>query len=150
MDFKNIPASMYRDSTPPDLTDEQAQLKLDLYNKIAPRRRTFIDRIGYDNWDPFQKPNDPLEIRRDLSKRTTKELVRDFFHSRPKDETQSNAYRQAALEFALGVVSRDEKFLGYFDFAMWYFDTLQKEGLMEKPAIPEATISEGTVPEKKG
>jgi len=127
----HIPASMYRDSTPPDLTDDQEALKLDLFNKIAPKRRKFIERIGYENWDPFQKPNDPMDIRKDVSKRTTQELVRDFLQSRPIEEDHSNAYRQGALEFALGVISRDEKFIGYFDFALWYYDVLLKEGHME-------------------
>lgn len=128
----NIPASVYRDSTPPELTEEQEQLKKDLYNKISPRRRKFIDKIGYENWDPFPKPNDPMEIRKDISKRTTQELIREFFQSRPKDETQSNAYRQAALELALGIINKDEKFLGYFDFAIWYYNLLESEGYMEE------------------
>lgn len=128
----NIPASVYRDSTPPELTEEQEQLKKDLYNKISPRRRKFIDKIGYENWDPFPKPNDPMEIRKDISKRTTQELIREFFQSRPKDETQSNAYRQAALELALGIINKDEKFLGYFDFAIWYYNLLEREGYMEE------------------
>ncbi len=127
----NIPASVYRDSTPPVLTDEQEQLKLDLFNKISPRRRKFIERIGYDNWDPFPKPNDPMEIRKDVSQRTTQELIRDFLHSRPEGETQSNAHRQAALEMALGIINKDEKFLGYFEFSMWYYELLQKEGLVD-------------------
>ncbi len=127
----NIPASVYRDSTPPDLTEEQEQLKLDLYNKIPPRRRKFIERIGYENWDPFPKPNDPMEIRKDVSQRTTQELVRDFFQSRPKDEVQSNAYRQAALELAIGIINKDEKYLGYFEFAMWYYNLLESEGLLD-------------------
>ncbi len=126
----NIPASVYRDSTPPDLTEEQEQLKLDLYNKIPPRRRKFIERIGYENWDPFPKPNDPMEIRKDISQRTTQELVRDFFQSRPKDENQSNAYRQAALEIAIGIINKDEKYLGYFEFAIWYYNLLESEGLI--------------------
>ncbi len=128
----NIPASVYRDSTPPDLTEEQEALKKDLYEKIPPRRRKFIDKIGYENWDPFPKPNDPMEVRKDISKRTTQELIREFFQSRPKEETQSNAYRQAALELALGIINKDEKFLGYFDFAIWYYNLLEKEGYMNE------------------
>ena len=124
----DIPASVYRDSTPPDLTTEQEALKLDLYNKIPERRRKFIDRIGFENWDPFPKPNDPMEIRRDVSKRTTQELIREFLQSRPKEENQSNVYRQAALEIALGIINRDDKYLGYFDFSMWYYDLLLSEG----------------------
>ena len=46
------------------------------YERMNPRRRKFIDRIGYDEWDPFQKPNDPMDIRVDPSKRTTQQLFR--------------------------------------------------------------------------
>ncbi len=101
----NIPASVYRDSTPPDLTPEQ---------------------------EPFPKPNDPMEIRRDISKRTSQDLFREYFQTRPKDEVQSNAYRQAVLELALGIINKDEKFLGYFDFAVWYYNLLEKEGYVEE------------------
>lgn len=127
----DIPASLFRDSTPPDLTKEQEKLKLDLYNKIPARRRKFIDRIGFENWDPFPKPNDPLDIRRDVSERTTQELIREFLQSRPEDENQSNGYRQAALEIALGIIGRDEKYLGYFDFSMWYYNLLLSEGFLD-------------------
>lgn len=127
----NIPATVYRDSTPPELTEEQEQLKKDLYNKIPERRRKFIDKIGYENWDPFPKPNDPMEMRKDVSKRTSQELIREFLQTRTEDCPQSNAYRQGALELALGIINKDEKFLGYFDFAVWYYKLLEKVGYME-------------------
>lgn len=130
----DIPATVYRNGTPQELNDEQEQLKLDLFNKIPPRRRKFIERIGYENWDPFPKPNDPMEMRMDISKRTTQELIRDFLHSRlgTKEEEKSNAYRQGALELALGIINKDEKFLGCFDFALWYYELLKKEGHLEE------------------
>lgn len=131
----NIPATVYRDSTPPQLTEEQEKLKKDLYDKISPRRKKFIDKIGYENWDPFPKPNDPMEIRRDISKRTSQELFREYFQNRPADEVQSNAYRQAVLEMAIGIIARDEKYLGFFDFAVWYYNLLEKEGLLEEKII---------------
>lgn len=128
----NIPATVYRDSTPPQLTEEQEKLKKDLYDKIPARRKKFIDKIGYENWDPFPKPNDPMEIRRDVSKRTSQELFREYFQNRPQDEVQSNAYRQAVLEMAIGIIAKDEKYLGFFDFAVWYYNLLEKEGLLEE------------------
>lgn len=133
----DIPATVYRDSTPPELTEEQEKLKKDLYDKIPARRKKFIDKIGYENWDPFPKPNDPMEIRRDVSKRTSQELFREYFQNRPADEVQSNAYRQAVLEMAIGIIAKDEKYLGFFDFAVWYYNLLEKEGLLEeqKPAV---------------
>lgn len=60
-----ISATMFRDSTKQELTEEQEQLKREIYERMNPRRRKFIDRIGYDEWDPFQKPNDPMDIRVD-------------------------------------------------------------------------------------
>ena len=62
-----ISATMFRDSTKQELTEEQEQLKREIYERMNPRRRKFIDRIGYDEWDPFQKPNDPMDIRVDPS-----------------------------------------------------------------------------------
>jgi len=125
----NVPATVYRDGTPQELTDEQEKLKRHLFDTIAPRRRKFIERMGYEDWDPFSKPNNPMEMRLDVTKRTSQELVREFLKSRPEDLEYGNAYRQAALELALGIINRDEKFLGFFDFSMWYYDLLLKEGL---------------------
>ena len=70
-----IPATVFRDGTPQRLNEEQEQLKREIYERMNPRRRKFVDRIGYDNWDPFQKPNDPLDVRLDVTKRTTQQLV---------------------------------------------------------------------------
>ena len=95
---------------------------------MNPRRRKFVDRIGYDNWDPFQKPNDPLDLRMDVTKRTTQQLVREFLQQAAKKGQYSNDYARGALECALGVVNRDEKYLGTLDFCLWYRDLLRKEG----------------------
>ena len=84
-----ISATMFRDSTKQELTEEQEQLKREIYERMNPRRRKFIDRIGYDEWDPFQKPNDPMDIRVDPSKRTTQQLFRGFMHSLGEQQRRS-------------------------------------------------------------
>ena len=60
-------ASILRSEKPRELTAEEEKLKRELYERISPRRRKFIDRIGYDKWDPFPQPNDPVEIRPDVT-----------------------------------------------------------------------------------
>jgi hypothetical protein len=126
-----IRATIYRDGTPQTLNAEQEALKRTLYENMAPRRRKFIDRIGYDQWDPFQKPNDPLDVRLDVTKRTTQQLVREFLQqAADREEQLGNDYRRGALECALGVVNRDEKYLGIFDFGLWYHKLLEKEGYL--------------------
>jgi hypothetical protein len=131
-----IRATIYRDGAPRELTAEQEALKRDIYERMAPRRRKFIDRIGYAHWDPFQKPNDPMDIRLDLTKRTTQQLVREFLQQAgDQEERLGNEYRRGALECALGVVNRDEKYLGIFDFCLWYHTLLKKEGYLDERTV---------------
>ena len=129
-----ISASIYRDGTPRVLTPEEEEQKRAIYEKMAPRRRKFIDRIGYENWDPFQKPNDPMELRQDVTKRTTQQLVREFLQS-SKFEDYSNEYGRGALESALGIINKDEKYRGIFDFCIWYYKLLLKEGHVDEGQI---------------
>lgn len=114
-----------------ELTPEQEALKREIYNQIPQRRRKWIDRIGYDNWDPFQKPNDPIEIRTDPTRRTTQQLVREFLWD-VKPERYSTAYGRGALEFALGMVNRDDRYLAMMEFSLWYVDLLKREGKYER------------------
>jgi hypothetical protein len=131
-----IRATIYRDGAPRTLNAEQETLKRELYESMAPRRRKFIDRIGYTHWDPFQKPNDPLDMRLDVTKRTTQQLVREFLqHAGQTAERFGNDYRRGALECALGVVNRDEKYLGIFDFCLWYQTLLKQEGYLDERTV---------------
>lgn len=125
----HIPATMWRDGTPQVLTPEQEALKKDIYDRMNPRRRKYIDRVGYNNWDPFQKPNDPMELRTDVTRRTTQQLIREFLQS-CKDERISNEFSQGALESAVGIINRDEKTLGRYAFCAWYSDLLRSEGYL--------------------
>ena len=105
-----IPATVFRDGTPQRLNEEQEQLKREIYERMNPRRRKFVDRIGYDNWDPFQKPNDPLDVRLDVTKRTTQQLVREFLQLKAaRNEQYGNDYGRGVLECALGIVNRDNE-----------------------------------------
>ena len=132
-----ISATMFRDSTKQELTEEQEQLKREIYERMNPRRRKFIDRIGYDEWDPFQKPNDPMDIRVDPSKRTTQQLFRGFMHSLG-ERTEGNDFNKGALDCALGIVNRDERYLGIYEFCVWYYKLLKKEGLIDEGPVRQS------------
>ena len=123
--------------TKQELTEEQEQLKREIYERMNPRRRKFIDRIGYDEWDPFQKPNDPMDIRVDSSKRTTQQLFRGFMHSLG-ERTEGNDFNKGALDCALGIVNRDERYLGIYEFCVWYYKLLKKEGLIDEGPVRES------------
>lgn len=132
----HIPATMWRDGTPQTLTPEQEEQKRYIYAQMNPRRRKYIDRVGYNNWDPFQKPNDPMELRTDVTKRTTQQLIREFLQS-CKGEQISNEFSQGALESAVGIINRDEKTLGRYAFCAWYHELLTSEGyFLDKDGNP--------------
>ncbi|MDR2820564.1 MAG: hypothetical protein LBB60_08580 [Desulfovibrio sp.] len=105
---------------------DQEKFKREIYDKLNPRRRKFIDRIGYDAWDPFQKPNDPLDMRTDSGNRTIRQLVDAFLREAAQKGPYSHAYGIGALECALGLVNRDEKYAGVMDFCLWYHNLSEK------------------------
>lgn len=105
---------------------EEAQ-KRAIFEAMSERRKKHVLKIGYEKWDPFQKPKDPIDIRTDGSRRTTQMLVREYLETVDQD-TYSNAYGQGVLEIALGIVNTDDRFLGMFDFACWYKELLDREG----------------------
>ena len=111
-------------------SEEQEKRKKAIFDSMAPRRQKHILKKGYEKWDPFIEPKDPIDIRRDRTKRTTQMLVTEFLSSVSQDE-YSNAYGSGVLEICLGIVNNDEKYKGMFEFSIWYHELLQKEGHLE-------------------
>jgi hypothetical protein len=110
--------------------EELESRKKAVFDCMAPRRQKHILKKGYDKWDPFEEPKDPIDIRKDKTKRTTQMLVREFLQSRGS-EGYSNAYGRGVLEMALGIVNDDERFIGMYDFTRWHQELLRKEGIKE-------------------
>lgn len=109
-------------------TPEEIEIqKKAIYDSMAPRRQKHIMKKGWDRWDPFQEPKDPIDIRKDRSKRTTQQLVREFLQTQ-LSEQYSNAYGRGVLEICLGIVNEEERFKGMYDFSIWYSELLKKEG----------------------
>lgn len=119
--------SIFAGEEPRTFSEEQEKCKRQIYEQMNPRRRKFVDRLGYENWDPFQAPNDPLDIRKDPTNRTLDELVSEFMRD-CADAEKSRAWRKGAAECALGIMRQDEKYQGIFDFCVWYGALLEKEG----------------------
>jgi hypothetical protein len=112
-----------------EFSPEEAQRrKKAVFDSMSPRRQKHIlNKVGYDQWDPFAEPKDPIDIRKDKTRRTTQMLVREFLQSRESAGT-SNAYARGVLEMALGIINEEERFLGMYEFACWHRDLLRKEG----------------------
>ncbi len=105
--------------------EEVERRKKAIFDSMSPRAQRRIQKKGYDKWDPFQEPKDPIDIRRDETRRTTQQLVREFLQSRGQ-ESYSNAYGRGVLEIALGLVNEEDRFIAMFEFSCWYRDLLEK------------------------
>ena len=111
-----------------NITDEEK--KKAVFEAMSPRRQKHIlKKMGYENWDPFEKPKDPIDIRKDQSNRTSQALVREFLQSRPM-EGYSNSYGRGVLEMAVGIVNDDDRFIAMYEFALWYRALLEKERIV--------------------
>lgn len=105
--------------------DREAR-KRAIFNSMSLRRQQQIQKRGYEKWDPFEEPKDPIDIRRDPTKRTTQQLVREFLQN-CGHEKYSNAYGRGVLEMALGIINDDDRFIGMYEFASWYRDQLESK-----------------------
>lgn len=110
---------------------EKAELKKAIYDKISPRRRKYIDKMGYDNWDPFQEPQDPLDLREDSTERTGMQLVREFLAEAGEREGDrvSDEFSKGAWELCMGMLSQSERHRGMYEFCIWYQKQLENRGI---------------------
>lgn len=105
---------------------EIEERKKAIFDAMGARGKRQILKKGYDQWDPFENPKDPIDIRRDKTRRTTQMLVREFLQSCTQ-ESYSNSFGQGVLEIALGIVNEDDRYLAMYAFSCWYRDLLEKE-----------------------
>ena len=109
------------------LSEEMARRKKAVFDAMSKRRQNHILKKGYDKWDPFQDPKDPIDIRRDETRRTIQMLVMDFLKTLPESD-YSSAFRGGVFEIAMGMVNKDDRYVGMYAFSCWYRDELKRAG----------------------
>jgi hypothetical protein len=106
--------------------EEKENRKRTIFESMSPRRQKHILKRGYEDWDPFQEPKDPIDIRKDKTKRTTQSLVREFLQTKNFEE-YSNAYGRGAFDICLGLINNDDRYKGMYEFSVWYRELLTRE-----------------------
>ena len=106
--------------------EEIEKKKKAIFDAMGKRGQKSILKKGYDRWDPFAEPKDPIEMRTDKKKRTSQMLIRDFLQSRDFDN-YSNEYARGAFDICMGIINDVEKFKGMYDFSCWYSNLLESD-----------------------
>ena len=109
------------------LSPEEKERKKAIFDSMSARRRAHIlKKEGYDEWDPFIEPKDPIDIRQDKTRRTARELAQEFLAACDQ-ERYSNAFGQGVWEMCIGLMGDDDRYKGMYEFSCWYCDLLKKE-----------------------
>lgn len=112
---------------PMTMSDEHEAQKKAIYEKMSPRRRKFVDRIGYDRWNPFAEPKIPSSGGPTARSGRHSSLCVNIFKTMPLKTT---AMRMVGVCLkCLGMVNGDERFLAMFEFAKWYAAELEKHNI---------------------
>ncbi|MCJ2166225.1 MULTISPECIES: hypothetical protein [unclassified Pseudodesulfovibrio] len=98
-----------------------------MYDKMSPRRRKFVDRMGYENWDPFQAPFDPIDIRQDKTGFTSSQLSQLFIRDSGRHANQE--FIDQVNEFNVMMVMNFEKVRPVYEFCLWYAEHCKKHGV---------------------
>ena len=107
-----------------ELTPEE-QKKKAIFDAMSERSRKRILDKGYEQWDPFLPPKDPIDLRMSQRRETALSLMRRFLRECPQEEG-SNEYGQGAWETCMGITGGDDRWRGSYDFSCWYRDFLRK------------------------
>ncbi len=101
------------------LSPEEEKRKKAIFEGMWARSKKKILDKGYDNWDPFLQPKDPIDIRADQGRRTAWELAKRFLLTRSHDE-YNNDYGQGVGEICTGIITGDDRYRAMYEFSCWY------------------------------
>lgn len=106
------------------LSFEEEKRKRAIFDGMSAKNQKRIQAKGYEDWDPFLKPNDPIDIRTDQRRHTASALTRKFLRTRSHEE-YSNAYGQGVWEICSGIISGNDRYRAMYEFSCWYKDFLK-------------------------
>jgi hypothetical protein len=106
------------------LTLEEEKSKKAIFDAMSARSRKRVVDKGYEKWDPFMMPKDPIDLRMNQRRETALSLMRKFLHTRPSEDYNKD-YCQGAWEVCMGITVGDDRWRGIYDFSCWYRDILK-------------------------
>jgi hypothetical protein len=116
------------------LTPEEEKKKRELFDGMSPKTQQRILKRGYDNWDPFMMPKEPLGYK--LKQEAKGERVRvdsghelhERFFAERRIVDYSPEYVKGVLEISQGLYRGIDRYQGMFDFSCWYEAWRRRQG----------------------
>ena len=115
------------------LTAEEEKQKKAIFDAMSPRGQKHILKKGYEEWDPFMKPKEPLAYKlrqeakgEEVTVESGHELYERFFAER-KITDYSAEYVKGVLEVSQGLFRERDLYQGMYDFSCWYEKWLRRQ-----------------------
>ncbi len=109
------------------LTPDEEKLKRSIFDSMSPRMRKRVEKIGYEDWDPFPMPKEPPFMKGFDQKPGLPENPIELYHTYMKQLLQDKAegemkesYRQGVMEACKAVRMAEEWVRGVYEFYEWY------------------------------
>ena len=107
--------------------NERERKKKAIFNAMSPKhQQKIVQKVGYENWDPFQEPKYPIDLREQDLEHRAMALSREFLEE-CAIEQYSDEYIQAVKEISKGLLKDDERYRAIFDFCCWYLKKRKAE-----------------------
>jgi len=107
----------------PGPSEEREKKKRAIFDGMSPKRQQKITKtVGYENWDPFQEPRDPIDLREQKVEQMASVLFRQFALDY-EIKNYSDESIQAVKEISTGLIKDKERYKAMYDFCCWYEKT---------------------------
>jgi len=106
------------------VSSEEEKRKRAIFEGMSARSRKKILDKGYDLWDPFVRPKDPIDIRLNQARHTALEIAKEFLQTR-SDDAYNKVYSQGVWEICTGIINGNDRYRAMYEFACWYQDLLK-------------------------
>ncbi|MFH1076684.1 MAG: hypothetical protein V1753_07610 [Pseudomonadota bacterium] len=104
---------------------QEEQRKKALFDAMSTRGKARVLKKGYDAWDPFEQPKDPIDLRMQRTFQIAQALVARFYNDTSQDK-ESEEYKQGVWDACVGIVDKKDFYKGVYDFCAWYSESLKK------------------------
>jgi len=103
-----------------DLNGKREREKKAIFDGMSPRRRErILKKTGYENWDPFQEPKDPIDLRDQKVEQAASLMCRRFLLDCDLGDCSAE-YLRSVKDICKGLIKAEEKYRAIYDFCCWY------------------------------
>ncbi len=103
-----------------DLDKARESEKKAIFDGMSSRRREkLLKRMSYEDWNPFEKPKEPLDMRNQKVEQVASFICKRFLAETDAGDC-SPQYLQGVTEMCKGLIKEEEKFKAMYDFCSWY------------------------------